>query len=110
MAFYNILEQEDDFENMQEESESENGFDLKDLFEAFKGNAVYSLFGFENVKYSYLDWGYGFNEDEAKLLDKRYEISEAGYLSSEDKELLNQGKTIQANSYNRRYCGNSNSK
>lgn len=106
MAFYNILEQEDDFENIQEEFESETGFDLKDLFEAFKGNVVYSLFGFENVEYSYLDWGYGFNEDEAKLLDKRYEISEAGYLSSEDKELLNQGKTIQASTYNRRYCIN----
>lgn len=106
MAFYNILEQEDDFENIQEEFESETGFDLKDLFEAFKGNVVYSLFGFENVEYSYLDWGYGFNEDEAKLLDKRYEISEAGYLSSKDKELLNQGKTIQASTYNRRYCIN----
>lgn len=106
MAYYNILEQEDDFENIQKEFESETGLDLKGLFESIQGNAIYSLFGFENVEYSYLGWGYGFNEDEAELLDKRYEISLAGYLSSEDKELLNQGETIQANSYNRRYCIN----
>lgn len=106
MAYYNILEQEDDFENIQKEFEDETGIDLKELFETIKGNAVYSLFGFENVEYSYLGWGYGFNEDKAELLDNRYEISEAGYLSSEDKELLNQGRTIQANSYNRKYCIN----
>lgn len=106
MAYYNILEQEDDFENIQKEFEGETGLDLKDLFESIQGNAIYSLFGFENVEYSYLGWGYAFNEDKAELLDERYEISEAGYLSSEDKELLDQGKTIQANSYNRRYCIN----
>lgn len=106
MAYYNILEQEDDFENIQKEFEDETGLDLKDLFESIQGNAIYSLFGFENVEYTYLGWGMGFNEDKAELLDKRYEISKAGYLSSEDKELLDQGKTIQANSYNRRYCIN----
>jgi len=106
MSYYNILEQEDDFENNQKEFEDETGLNLKDLFESIQGNAIYSLFGFENVEYTYLGWGYGFNEDKAKLLDKRYEISKAGKLSLKDMELLDQGKTIQANSYNRRYCIN----
>ena len=104
MSYYNIIEQEDDFEKIQSEFERETELDLKDLFENIKGNAVYSMFGFENVEYTYMAYGYGFNENEAELLDERYEISKAGYLSSEDKELLNQGKTIQAESYSRRYC------
>lgn len=106
MSYYNIIEQEDDFEKIQSEFERETELDLKDLFETIKGNAVYSLFGFENVEYTYMAYGYGFNENKADLLDKRYVISEAGYLSSEDKELLNQGKTIQCNKYSRRYCIN----
>ncbi len=104
VSYYNIIEQDDDFEKIQSEFERETELDLKDLFENIKGNAVYSLFGFENVEYTYMAYGYGFNENEAELLDERYEISKAGYLSSEDKELLNQGKTIQAESYSRRYC------
>jgi len=106
MSYYNIIEQEDDFEKIQSEFERETELDLKELFETIKGNAVYSLFGFENAEYTYMAYGYGFNENEAELLDERYEISKAGYLSSEDKELLNQGKTIQAESYSRRYCIN----
>jgi hypothetical protein len=106
MSYYNIIEQEDDLEKIQSEFERETELDLKELFETIKGNAVFSLFGFENMEYTYMGWGYGFNEYEAELLDERYEISKAGYLSSEDKELLNQGKTIQAESYSRRYCIN----
>ena len=33
------------------------GLDLKDIFESIKGNAVFSLFGMEEVEYSYMDWG-----------------------------------------------------
>ena len=83
-----------------------NGLYLKDWFQSINGNAVFSILGFENVEYNYLGWGYGFNEDIAQLLDRRYTISEAGYLSSENKELLNQGKTIQTSTYNGRYCIN----
>mgnify|MGYP001604901222 CR=1 FL=1 len=106
MSYYNIIEQEDDFEKIQSEFERETELDLKDLVKSFKGNAVYSLFGFDEIEYTYMGYGYGFNENEAELLVERYEISKAGYLSSEDKELLNQGKTIQAESYSRRYCIN----
>jgi len=106
ISYYNILEQEDNFEKIQSEFEKGTGIDLKDLFEEIKGSVVYSLFGFENVEYTYTGWGYGFNENEAELLVGKYEISKAGYLSSEDKELLNQGKTIQAESYSRKYCIN----
>lgn len=106
MAYYNILEQEDDFENIQKEFERETELDLKNFFENIKGNAVYSLFGFENVEYTYMAYGYGFNENEAELLDERYDIGQAGYLSSENKELLNQGKTIQATDFSGKYCIN----
>ena len=106
IAYYNMLEQEGEFKNIQSEFENETGLDLKDLFETIKGNAVYSLFDFENLEYTYMGWGYGFNEEEAELLDEGYEISKAGYLSPEDKQLLNQGKTIQAKTYDRRYCIN----
>ena len=106
MTFYNIFEESDDFEEIQYEFEREAQFDLQDLVESFKGNAVYSLFGFDEIEYTYMDWGYGFNEDEAKLLEERHIISEAGYLSYEDKALLNQGETIQTESYEGRYCIN----
>ena len=106
MTFYNIFEKSDGFEEIQYEFEREAKFDLQDLVESFKGNAVYSLFGFDEIEYTYMDWGYGFNEDEAKLLEDRYIISEAGYLSYEDKALLNQGETIQTESYEGRYCIN----
>jgi len=106
MTFYNIFEESDGFEEIQYEFEREAQFDLQDLVESFKGNAVYSLFGFDEIEYTYMDWGYGFNEDEAKLLEERYIISEAGYLSYEDKALLNQGETIQTESYEGRYCIN----
>ena len=106
MTFYNIFEESDGFEEIQYEFEREAQFDLQDLVESFKGNAVYSLFGFDEIEYTYMDWGYGFNEDEAKLLEERYIISMAGYLSYEDKALLNQGETIQTESYEGRYCIN----
>jgi len=106
MSYYNIIEQEEDFKKAQLEFERETEFDLKDLFETINGNAVYSLFGFENVEYTFMAYGYGFNENEAELLDKRYEISQAGNISSEDEELLNQGKTIKCSKYSERYCIN----
>jgi len=106
MTFYNIFEESDGFEEIQYEFEREAQFDLQDLVESFKGNAVYSLFGFDEIEYTYMDWGYGFNEDEAKLLEERYIISMAGYLSYEDKALLNQGETIQTESNEGRYCIN----
>ena len=109
MSYYSIIEQEyQDYslEKIKAEFERETELDLKELLETINGNAVYSLFGFENFEYTYLDWGYGFNEYEANLLDEKYKISYAGYLSSDDKELLNQGKTVQAGTYNGKYCIN----
>jgi len=122
VASFNLLKKTDSFEQLQSEVEKEkdmsgffnrpdvfqpfSGLNLKKLFNSIKGNVVYSLFGFENIEYSYLAWGYGFNENAAKELPEKYEISQAGYLSVENKELLNQGETIQAREYNRRYCIN----
>ena len=42
----------------------------------------------------------------ATLLDEKHPISSAGYLSSDDKKSLNQGKTIQTSAYNGKYCIN----
>ena len=53
-----------------------------------------------------MDWGYGFNEEYAQLLDRYYPISEAGYISDENKEALNAGKTINCSTYNGKYCIN----
>lgn len=106
MAFYSIFEQEDSFENIKKQFKKKTGLNLKDVFKSIQGNAIYSLFGYDKVEYTYLGYGYAFNENMAKLLDERYEINLAGYLSYEDKEFLNQGKTIQANTYDGMYCIN----
>ena len=107
IAYYDIFESQlgDEFENIEKEFKEETGLDLEDMFESVQGNAIFSLFGFEKEEYSYLGWGWGFNEDVAEYKDL-YAISLAGYLSDADKELLDQGKTIQATTYNRRYCIN----
>jgi len=103
MAFYNNIEQQDgkEFESFKSEFEEELGFELKELFESFKGNAVFSLYGFENIEYTYMGYGYGFNKNKAKLLETKHTIDNAGTLSSEQKRLLNQGKTIQTPKYPR---------
>jgi hypothetical protein len=106
ISYYNILEQIDNFKEIQYVFKKETEIDLKDLFEEIKGNAIYSLFGFENVEFTYMTYGYGFNKNEAELLDKKYPISEVGYLSEEKKELLNQGKTIKCNKFSGKFCIN----
>ena len=105
-SFFNILEDEQGFEISQLAFEKVTELDLKDLFETLKGNALYSLFGFENLEYTFIDWGYAFNEDKAKLEKDKYPIKLAGYLSVKEKELLNQGKTIKCSEYSGRYCIN----
>jgi hypothetical protein len=63
MEYFNIFEQENSFEKIQSEFEKETELDLKELFEGIKGNVAYSLFGFENIEYTYMGWGYGINEN-----------------------------------------------
>ena len=98
MQYFNIFEQEDSFEKIQSEFEKETELDLKELFEGIKGNVAYSLFGFENIEYTYMDWGYGINKN-VVVENIQYPISEAGDLSYEDKNLLKQGKTIRCPKY-----------
>ena len=106
MSYYNILKEEDDFEKISSKFKENTEIELKDVFKNIKGNLIYSLFGFENVEYTYLAWGYGFDESKATLLDDKYEISKAGDISEENMALLNEGKTIQAESYSGKYCIN----
>jgi len=98
MQYFNIFEQEDSFEKIQSEFEKETELDLKELFEGIKGNVAYSLFGFENIEYTYMGWGYGINKN-VVVENIQYPISEAGDLSYEDKNLLKQGKTIRCPKY-----------
>jgi len=104
MAIYNILKQEEEFERFEEDFEKETEFNLKDIFKNIGGNIVYSTFDFEEVEYTYMDWGYGFNEEYATMLETKYPISEAGYLSEINKEELNAGKTINCDRYGGKYC------
>lgn len=53
MAYYKTLEQEDDFEKIAFSFKKETGLELEDVFKSFKGNALFSVFGFENVEYTY---------------------------------------------------------
>jgi len=108
MSYYNLLEEEgyEDFQRVQTQFNRETELELKEFFKAIKGSALYSLFGFDDVEYTYMKWGYSFDENKAELLDKKYKISEAGYLSLEDKEQLNLGKTIKTESYSGRYSIN----
>ena len=103
-AYFGMLKENEAFDDILDEVEQEVDFDLEDVFESIGGSVVYSLFGFDQVEYTYLDWGYGFNEYQANKMEEQYTISEAGALSYEDKEMLNAGKTIQCKQYNDRYC------
>lgn len=105
-SLYNIFKEEDTFKKAQLVFERETEFDLKELFETLKGNALYSLFGFENLEYTSMEWGYAFNENAAKLEKDKYSIKLAGHLSTKEKELLNQGETIKCSEYSGRYCIN----
>ncbi len=110
MGIYDNLMENKDFEkeikNIDKELAKEMNMSLEELFEAVKGSAIISLFGFENMEYTYTSWGYDFDESKATLLPQKYPISEAGYLSVDDKEALNQGKTVHASSYEGQYCIN----
>ncbi len=99
MSYYNIIKQDDNFSQMQSELETEWELDLKDLFESINGNAVYSIFGFEDIEYTYMEFGPFFNEDIASELSQKYAINLSGYISPEDRELLNQGFAVKSTEY-----------
>jgi len=76
MSYYNIIEEANDFEKIQSEFERETELDLKDLFETIKGSAVYSLFGFENVEYTYMGrYGEITNEELIPLMGLAFDIN-----------------------------------
>ena len=62
MSYYNIIEQKDGFEKIQSEFEKEMEFNLKDLFKSVKGNTVFSLFGFDDIEYTYMGYERIYNE------------------------------------------------
>ncbi len=99
MSYYNIIKQDDKISQMLSELETESELDLKDLLESIKGNAVYSLFGFEDIEYTYMEFGSYFNEDMASELSQKYSIDQSGYISPEDRELLNQGFAVKSTAY-----------
>ena len=88
------------------EDEEDEFNSLLDLLEGLKGSMAYSIYAMETVEYSYMGWGYGFNEEIAERLDGFYPISEAGYLDEEEREKLNNGETIKSYTYSGKYCFN----
>ncbi len=58
MEFYNILKESDDFEKHQLDFEKETGFEVKELFETFKGSGVFSFWDIDEVERKYMDYGY----------------------------------------------------
>ena len=53
MAYYKAMEKENDFEEMESSFKKETDLELEDVFKSFKGNALFSVFGFENIEYTY---------------------------------------------------------
>lgn len=98
-AFRVMLKDMDGFEQFQGAFEYETGLEVDDLFEMIQGNAMISLIGFENMKYTDYEYGYNFYEDSASLYEEQLPISTAGYISYEDKLSLNEGKTVQTTAY-----------
>lgn len=61
MAYYKIIEEENDFQEIETSFERETDFELKEMFESIKGNAVLSLIGFDNVEYTYTSYERTYN-------------------------------------------------
>ena len=106
MAYYSILMENDDFEQTSKQFKKNLDLDMKEVFQSINGNVIISLFDAREVEYSYKGWGYSFNEETASKLDQMYTISEAGYLSEDDKNKLNEGETIESPDYRSSYCIN----
>ena len=58
LAYYNILSEEDDFIKTEKKFNKEMDFSLKEVISSFKGNAVFSLSGFEQVQYEAYSYNY----------------------------------------------------
>jgi hypothetical protein len=67
---------------------------IEEIVSSFGGSFAYSLIGFEDIEYSYKDWGYAFDPSIGVPLEKKIEINEAEYLSVLKKEKLNAGETV----------------
>lgn len=104
MSIYEIISESREIDGIEDEFRRETNMDLKDMFESIGGSAMFSISGYEQMEYTYMDWGYGFNEATAKRLDERYSISEAGYLTQEEIDQLNEGETIQCRAFSYKYC------
>lgn len=61
MAYYKIMEEENDFQEIETSFERETDFELKEMFESIEGNAVLSLIGFDNVEYTYKSYERTYN-------------------------------------------------
>lgn len=102
-AYFDILEEQEDFNQIKKSFKRETGLKLNDLVSAIGGNAVLNVFGFELREKIAVDYGAYFNKNEAELMDQ-YPISEAQYLSPEEKETLNEGNPVKVKIYSTTYA------
>jgi len=94
------------YDEASRELERKLGVMMDEVLSTFDGSVVYSLHDYNDYEYTYLGWGYGFNEEKATKLDELYPISRAGDLTEIEKTALNEGKTIQCNNSDGQYCIN----
>lgn len=99
-----MMDDRDENKEFQKDFEREFGLKFGQFMDIWQGDMVITMHGYENMEYTYMDWGYDFNPNAASRLDQLYPIGEAGYLSYELKEKLNAGKTVQVPRFNGRYC------
>jgi len=69
-AFRVMLKDMDGFEQFQGAFEFETGLEVDDLFEMIQGNAMISLIGFENMKYTDYEYEYNSYEDSVSLYEE----------------------------------------
>lgn len=94
-AAKSLLDDQEMLDEVFDQVQNNSGYNFEEILGAIEGNAIFNIFGVENMTYSYLDWGYEFNLSDATKT-KMYGFDQVGYLTSEQIESLNDGKTIKS--------------
>jgi len=91
---------EENIEKVEEGFKKQMDVDFKKVIESIGGSMVLSLYNFEKKEFTYMSYGYGFDINKARKMEKPYGIDKAGDLTDEQIEQLNAGKTITTKKYN----------
>ncbi len=79
---------------MEDEFKKEFNIDSKELATCFKGTGVFNVHGYDKISYTYLGYGYKFDETKAEKIEPI--VLEKGkiYLNFEEIERLNKGENV----------------